>query len=163
MHTTRRHALTIALAHTVPDTVVVVTWSDGTTTEVGDHVRAAMRTCELRQRWIHPCASVAIGRSLRDVTIVGGIRDLGGGRYLRPSDPLTHWLVTTLGADAVLTALEPLPDDGTSATVRPDPNLGCCVIAITATDPALLDHVSKDACAALLVAELLADTGRITP
>jgi hypothetical protein len=160
MHASRRHALTIALAHTVPGTVVEATWSDGTTTEVGCHAGAAVSPCELRQRWIHPCTAAAIGRSLREVTIVGGIETLRGGRYLRPADPLTHWLVTTLDTDGAVSALESLPDEGANATVMPDPNLGCCVVAITADDPTLLDHLSTAACAALMVAELLVDTAR---
>lgn len=166
----------VALAHQVPGVTLELRLRDGGHMVVASHrLDADLDPCGLRaalitaRRRLKDTASGTSGPAgpvgaIEDVTISGGLVDLGGGLHQRHAADGTdeRWFSTTLEYRDVgrLLAMCPphLPHEDVSVRLTPDSALGVTVVKITADDPSAassLDGAAFWAIAACMVEELL--------
>jgi hypothetical protein len=156
--------LAAALAHTVSDAVLALTYVDGTVLSVSFGLGADLDPCSLRSlvgsaiespddRWTDQVVSIGFAGSLSPV---------GGGVYRRRGEQGRECLfATTLCPYAVQRVLAqcevPIPSDRIDVSVRCDAVLGVSVgvVRVPESDLAYLEDVAVRAQAACLVEELV--------
>lgn len=157
--------LACALAHTVPGATLSLTdTSGGRLTVAFGCLGSALDPCQLRWAIVNRdrCGVPRFGDDLLDIRLHGGLVDLGAGLYARrgPAGD-ERWFATLLdhaACTAVIGRCAADPHDATSATLRPDPDLGVTVVQIAAVHPAgapRIDEVAFRVLAGCLVDELL--------
>jgi hypothetical protein len=159
-----RLRLAAALAHTVPDAVLALTYADGTVIAVGFGPGADLDPCSLRSLVRGAIASLG-SRWADDVvglSFAGSLSSVGGGVYRRNGEQGRECLfATTLCPYAVQRALAecevPIPSERIDVSVRCDAALGVSigVLRVPERDVAYLEDVAVRANAACLVEELV--------
>jgi hypothetical protein len=156
--------LAAALAHTVPDAVLELTYADGTVISVAFGPGADLDPCSLRSLVGSAIASPSNRWTDQVVAIVfaGSFTPVGGGVYRRRGEQGRECLfATTLCPYAVQRALAgcevPIPSDRIDVSVRCDAALGVSVgvVRVPESDLAYLEDVAVRAQAACLVEELV--------
>ncbi len=154
--------LAAALAHTVPDAVLKLTYADGTVLSVAFGAGADLDPCSLRSL----VETAEPGNRLTDQVVAigfgGSLTSLGGGVYRRRGEQGRECLfATTLCPYAVQRALAacevPIPSARIDVSVRCDAALGVSVgvVRVPESDLAYLEDVAMRAQAACLVEELV--------
>lgn len=153
--------LATALANTVPNVTLRLTWEHEHTGYVSEHPAAAMTASDLR---LFAVSALRFGNDrvvsrIADIDIASGLVDLGGGVYAESTDPSStrRWLVATLPRSEVLDLVVPQSDDDGSVDVEVhvDVALGTTVVELSSSQPTPeLERVTDRINSRLLVREL---------
>ena len=159
-----RVRLAAALAHTVSDAVLTLTYADGTILAVSFGPAADLDPCALRSLVTSAISSTAEPwtAALVSIDLAGSLSPVGGGVYRRRGEQGRECLfATTLCPYAVQRALAecevPIPSDRIDVSVRCDAALGVSVgvVRVPECDVAYLEDIAVRAQAACLVEELV--------
>ncbi|MEP1124481.1 MAG: hypothetical protein ABJH68_11385 [Ilumatobacter sp.] len=160
-----RLRLATALVHTIPDADLRLRTDDGELIVVTHEAGADIDPCKMRRL----VAAMAcpdrpdLANHITEVSLGGGLTDLGGGVFGSSSpDGVHRWLASLLGFATLSELLDgvdldALPDHAMHACLKPDPALGVTVVGITSNDARFdhaLDETAAQVAAACFVAEL---------
>lgn len=166
MENLQRLRVATALAHSVPDASLTLTWTDGSCCVVSHDTGSPMNLCELR----HLVAGAYRFRAdpfvsaVQQVDLRDGLVHIGAGLYSTgcPLVSRSRWMTTFLPPEEVRAVIEGCPVDHESLSGRivPDCALGVTVICIdTPTEKIdVLETAAVWTNSELLVAELTRTT-----
>ena len=160
------------LAHTVPGVTLVLGTHHGDRLVVGrHHPCVVVDPCQFRRAVVetrrpgHP----RLVDTIASCEVVGGVIDIGGGLYqgAHPSGGDERWFTTLLRQHQVsaVAAASPLalPADAVDVVIRPDLELGVCVVRVGIGRPGYGGRVDEAAfrlLSACMVDEVVRSTAR---
>ena len=152
-----------ALTHALPGSALVVADENHRELTIARHPSAQIDPCRWRRAIVRAIHRPEPGLgSVSLVTVAGDTSRCEGGTFVDHRDPLRRWTTTTLSACELThvlrsAELDGIDDDGVTATLRPDGDLGIVVVGIGVDDEGLqarLNDLASSVAAALLVGEL---------